>query len=71
MGGGYLTIENGVPSGINPFQLEPTFKANIQFLIGWTKRLLARDGLPIDPMDEDRIAQAVTTVMSLPKKTDA
>ncbi|ANU66066.1 VirB4 family type IV secretion/conjugal transfer ATPase [Turicimonas muris] len=67
MGGGYLTIENGVPSGINPFQLEPT-QANIQFLIGWTKRLLARDGLPIDPMDEDRIAQAVTTVMSLPKE---
>lgn len=67
MGGGYLTIENGAPSGINPFQLEPT-QANIQFLIGWTKRLLARDGLPIDPMDEDRIAQAVTTVMSLPKE---
>ena len=54
MGGGYLAIENGKPSGINPFQLEPTAE-NIQFLIGWTKRLIGRDGLQITPLDEQRI----------------
>lgn len=67
MGGGYLAIENGKPSGINPFQMEPT-PENIQFLIGWTKRLIARDGLPIEPLDEKRLADAVQTVMSMPKK---
>lgn len=67
MGGGYLSIENGKPSGINPFQMEPT-PENIQFLIGWTKRLIARDGLPIEPLDEKRLADAVQTVMSMPKQ---
>ena len=67
MGGGYLAIENGKPSGINPFQLEPTAE-NIQFLIGWTKRLIGRDGLQITPLDEQRIATAVETVMSMPAK---
>ncbi|MFR1026564.1 MAG: hypothetical protein ACLSE8_09215 [Parasutterella sp.] len=67
MGGGYLAIENGKPSGINPFQLEPTAR-NIQFLIGWTKRLIGRDGLQITPLDEQRIATAVETVMSMPAK---
>ena len=67
MGGGYLAIENGKPSGINPFQLEPTTE-NIQFLIGWTKRLIGRDGLQITPLDEQRIATAVETVMSMPAK---
>lgn len=66
MGGGYLSIENGKPSGINPFQLEPTAE-NIQFLIGWTKRLIARDGLPIEPRDEKRLSDAVEIVMQLPK----
>lgn len=67
MGGGYLSIENGKPSGINPFQLEPT-PENIQFLIGWTKRLIARDGLPIEPLDEKRLADAVQIVMQMPKQ---
>lgn len=67
MGGGYLSIENGKPSGINPFQLEPT-PENIQFLIGWTKRLISRDGLPIEPLDEKRLADAVQIVMQMPKQ---
>lgn len=67
MGGGYLAIENGKPTGINPFQLDASAE-NVQFLIGWTKRLLARDGLPITPLDEKRIASAVETVMSMPKQ---
>lgn len=37
-------------------------------MIGWTRRLIGRDGLQITPLDEQRIATAVETVMSMPAK---
>ncbi len=66
MGGGYLTIENGKPSGINPFQLEANEK-NIQFLIRWTKNLISKDGQPISAHEERRLELAVNSLMQLEK----
>ena len=43
MRGGYLAVENGTPTGFNPFSLEPT-EDNIQWLISFVKLLLKMDG---------------------------
>ena len=42
MRGGYLSVQNGQPTGFNPFQIEST-EDNIQFLISFRK-LLPPDG---------------------------
>lgn len=67
LGGGYLTIRNGEPTGFNPFQLEPT-PANIQFLNRFIRLILSMDGLPVTPEDEEKIAGAVAAVMSMRKE---
>lgn len=64
LGGGYLTIESGKPTGFNPFQTEATQK-NIQFLNRFIRLLLKQDGMPISAIDENIIAQAVNAVMSM------
>lgn len=66
-GGGYLTIENGKPTGFNPFALEPTAE-NIQFLNRFCKLLLSMDGQPVTTSDELKLSQAIQTVMSMPKE---
>lgn len=63
---GYVSIENGKCSGLNPFQLEAT-EENILFLIRWTKKLISRDGLPVTPLEENRLTAAVRAVMAMPK----
>lgn len=65
--GGYLTVENGKPTGFNPFQLESN-KANIQYLISFVKLLLSMDGMPITAAEEQQIQHAVEGVMSMPKE---
>lgn len=67
LGGGYLPIQNGKPTGINPFQLEPT-EANIQFLIRWTKKLVTRSGAPLSATEEDRLSHAIRAVMGMDKE---
>jgi type IV secretion system protein VirB4 len=62
MGGKYFAIKNGVPSGFNPFQLEPT-PNNITFLIKLIKRLVKHESYPITPAQEQDIARAVAGVM--------
>ena len=65
-GGGYLTIENGKPTGFNPFALDST-PENIQFLNRFCKLLLSMDGQPVTTSDELKLSQAIQTVMSMPK----
>lgn len=67
MGGTYLPIKNGVPSGFNPFQLEPTPK-NLAFLDLLVKQLLHHPSYPITPRQEQEIHDAVEGVMGAPRE---
>lgn len=65
IGGKYLVLRNGRPTGFNPFQIEPT-DSNILFLerlVAW----LAATDQPLLPSDEGRISHAVRTVMRMPR----
>ena len=71
-GGKYLPLANGVPTGFNPFQMEPT-EANIDFLERWTAELCrssdageSKDRL--SATDIQRISHAVRTVMRMPRE---
>ncbi len=65
MGGKYLAIENGKPSGFNPFQIEST-ESNILFLEALVKNLVVGQGGHLSAKDEQEIAHAVRTVMRMP-----
>lgn len=67
LNGGYLSIQNGIPTGFNPFSLDNT-KANVQFLISFMKLLIKMDGQPILVSDELALTEAVKSVMSMPKE---
>lgn len=61
MGGRYLPLRMGDPSGFNPFQLEPT-QANLSFLKRFVKTLIGCAG-PVTHMDERQIDQGINTLM--------
>ena len=65
--GGYLTIQNGLPTGFNPFQLDSS-EENIQFLISFTKLLLSMDKQPIRTYEELALTDAVRSVMAMPRE---
>lgn len=65
--GGYLTVQNGMPTGFNPFQIENT-EENIQFLISFMKLIIKMDGQPIRTYEELALNDAVKAVMAMPKK---
>lgn len=65
MGGKYLAIENGKPSGFNPFQIEST-EPNILFLEALVKNLVAGQGGHLSAKDEQEIVHAIRTVMRMP-----
>jgi len=66
MGGRYLSIKNGQPTGCQPFQIDPT-ESNILFLEKLIRVLVCDGHHGITTMDEHRIAQAVRTVMNMPR----
>jgi type IV secretion system protein VirB4 len=66
MGGRYYPVKNGVPSGWNPFQLEPT-PANMTFLEKLVRRLVWRADSPLTPVQEKDIFRAIKGVMEAPK----
>ena len=66
MGGRYYPLKNGVPSGFNPFQMEPT-PNNLTFLETLVKQLVKHDGLPITPKQAREISQAIAGVMGAAK----
>ncbi|KWF77584.1 type IV secretion protein [Burkholderia diffusa] len=63
MGGRYYPIKNGVPSGFNPFQLEPT-PNNLMFLERLVRKLVHRDNMPLSPSQEKEIVNAIDGVMN-------
>jgi Type IV secretory pathway, VirB4 components len=46
LGGEYLALRNGLPTGFNPLQLDPT-PNNFQFLKTWLRALAQPPGLPV------------------------
>jgi type IV secretion/conjugal transfer VirB4 family ATPase len=65
IGGKYLSIKNGLPTGFNPFQMEKS-EANILFLEKLVRVLVSGEGKRVTTSDELRISQAVRTVMNMP-----
>ncbi|BDG08636.1 VirB4 family type IV secretion/conjugal transfer ATPase [Anaeromyxobacter paludicola] len=69
MGGRYLPLRSGEPTGWNPFQLEPT-SANLLFLKELVKALARAGGAELTHRDEEEIDSAVNTTMTLIDRRD-
>lgn len=67
IGGKYLALENGKPTGFNPFQMEPT-EENILFLEKLVRKLVSGEHQRVTTSDEMRISHAVRTVMRMPRE---
>lgn len=66
LGGRYLRVEKGQPTGFNPFQMAATDK-NLLFLKNLVALLVHDDTTPLTPMDKAAISKAVNTVMRMDK----
>lgn len=67
LGGTYLTIKNGEPTGFNPFKLEPT-PNNIAFLQSWVRKLVRATGkVDLTPVEERDIDNGIQGVLGLPR----
>lgn len=62
MGGRYLPLQTGKPSGFNPFQMEPT-PANLMFLKQFVVGLVTGGGHRVTHQDEVEIERAVNGMM--------
>ena len=62
-GGNYMALDNGQPTGFNPFQCESS-EANVQFLSDLIKLLGARD--TYSASEEDDILRAVRAMLDTP-----
>ncbi|MFG6433009.1 VirB4 family type IV secretion/conjugal transfer ATPase [Roseateles sp. LYH14W] len=65
LGGRYLALEAGRPTGCNPLQRDPT-PARIQFWEQLVRICLSSTALPLMPADERAIADAVKAVAMMP-----
>jgi type IV secretion system protein VirB4 len=63
LGGEYLPLRNGVPTGFNPLQL-PETPANLEFLKGWLRTLL-RASEPLSPREEADLDHALHGTLAL------
>lgn len=63
LGGTYLPLKNGVPTGFNPLQLPPTAE-NVEFLKTWL-RALVRSTAPLTNREEADLDAALTGTLAL------
>lgn len=63
LGGSYLPLRNGSPTGFNPLQLPPT-PANIEFLKGWLRSLIRRPA-PLSLREEADLDHALRGTLAL------
>src|SRR5207253_8656565 len=61
LGGTYLPLRNGVPTGFNPLQLSPT-PSNVEFLKTWL-RTLARGSTSLSTREETDLDHALTSML--------
>lgn len=67
MGGTYLVLPSGEPTGLAPLRALDGSPANVEFLTRWVGSLICADGeYTLTPDDERRIAQGVAALMRLP-----
>ena len=66
LGGRYYPIKNGVPSGWNPFHLEPN-PTNKTFLVRLIRQLTKHEDFKFTPRQDKEIADAVDGVLAAPK----
>lgn len=66
LGGTYLPLKNGVPTGFNPLQLPPT-APNIEFLKIWL-RALVRGTAPLSVREEADLDHALTGTLALERQ---
>ncbi|OYT92285.1 MAG: type IV secretion system protein VirB4 [Burkholderiales bacterium PBB3] len=65
LGGRYLALEAGQPTGCNPLQLSPT-PARLQFWEQLVRNCITSTALPLLPADERAIAHAIQAVAMMP-----
>jgi len=63
LGGVYLPLRPGEPTGFNPLQLDPT-PVNVEFLKAWL-RMLARGSLPLTTHEQMDLDQALRGTLAL------
>jgi len=63
LGGVYLPLKPGEPTGFNPLQLEPT-PVNVEFLKAWL-RMLARGAAPLTTREQTDLDQALRGTLAL------
>jgi type IV secretion system protein VirB4 len=67
VGGSYLVVRAGEPSGLAPLRGLANIPVDRDFLARWLKGLILLDGHgPMPPEDDARIARAVAAVMRMP-----
>jgi len=67
VGGTYLVVRSGEPSGLAPLRGLADTPADRQFLVRWIKALIQLDGHgPLPPEDDTRLARAVAAIMRKP-----
>ncbi|MBN6059388.1 VirB4 family type IV secretion/conjugal transfer ATPase [Aggregatibacter actinomycetemcomitans] len=62
MGGKYMPIQKGIPTGFNPFTCE-NIPENLAFLSKLMKMLVTRNGKTLSSLDEDELYKAIQSVM--------
>jgi type IV secretion system protein VirB4 len=65
LGGRYLPLKNGIPTGMNPLQLELT-AGNLEFLKTWLRRLVERSDRPFTVREETDLDLALHGTLKLP-----
>ena len=66
LGGTYLVLPSGQPTGMAPLRALSDTPEDRDFLIGWVTHLLRAGGYSVLPDDSRRIAQGVRTLLRLP-----
>lgn len=66
LGGTYLTLKNGIPTGCAPLRRLDLTPTNLAFLSRLVRRLVAVEGRPISAVDEARIDAGLLALRDLP-----
>jgi type IV secretion system protein VirB4 len=66
LGGTYLVLPSGRPTGMAPLRALTRSSGDVAFLIGWVTNLITAGGYSVTPDDRRRIAQGVTALLRLP-----
>ena len=68
LGGTYLTLQSGRPTGCAPLRRLDFTPANLAFLASLVRRLVAAEGRPLSATDESRIDAGLLALADLPRE---